>query len=300
MTSLASPWAVRLRSLARSLGLTRIAGALIGRLGVAGRRARAEYRRDRPATARLDLGGGEILLATENEKQYVQALAFERDRALVAALIRHLDDGACFWDVGANVGAYSCALGKVLLDRGGQVVAVEPDPWCGERLLANLALNGLDNSTVHRLALSDVEGEMHFARDPKATTGGHLVAAERADSQDLIRVAAMTGDKALEKWALPVPAVIKIDTEGYEQEVVSGLRATLARPRCRFVLVEVHFSLLEQRGMNDAPARVEAMLREAGFARLRWLDASHLAASKPGLAIDDDSLRSGSPIDSEG
>ena len=282
MKFLANPWTMRLRSLARSLGLTRLAGALISRQGKRERHARAAYRRHQPAAAALDLGAGEILLTAENEQEYMRALAFTRDRSLIEALISRLAQGASFWDIGANIGAYSCTLGKFLKQRSGHVVAFEPDPWCGQRLLKNLALNELSNASVHRLALSDTEGEMKFAPDPKATTGGHLTPVASGGGQDLISVQVTTGDRALKRWELAVPTVIKVDTEGYEYEVLSGLRETLEHPRCRFVLVEVHFARLEGRGMTDAPAQIEALLRDRGFSDLRWIDFSHLAATKPG------------------
>lgn len=51
----------------------------------------------------------------------------------------------------------------------------------------------------------------------------------------------------------------------------------LAYPRLRAVFVEVHFGNLAERGMPNAPAKIEALFLDGGF-RLQWLDPSHLAA----------------------
>ncbi|MEM7583026.1 MAG: FkbM family methyltransferase [Acidobacteriota bacterium] len=285
MKFLASPTAVKLRSVARSLGLTRLLAGALDRRARAARRARLRYQRERPDEARVTLGGEEIRLRVATEDEYVQACSFRYEAPLVEALGRHLAEGDCYWDIGANVGAYSCALGKFLEQRSGGVVAFEPDPWCHSRLDENLALNQLTRATSHRMALADREDVMGFAQDPaSATTTGHLVSDGRgAAGRDVIEVQVTSGDKLLEQGRVPAPNVLKIDTEGYECEVLDGLRDTLASPECRFVLVEVHFSVLNERGLKDAPRRIELALREAGFSRLEWLDLSHLAASKVAL-----------------
>jgi hypothetical protein len=47
----------------------------------------------------------------------------------------------------------------------------------------------------------------------------------------------------------------------------------------RHVFVEVHFSILHERGLDEAPARIVALLEKAGFV-VRWLDLSHIEASR--------------------
>ena len=288
MRFLANPYVIRLRNLARALGLTKLVTAVTDRRSREMRRARARYRRERPEAARLPLGAGEVLLAANTEEEYVQALAFKAEQPLVEALRSHLGEGDCFWDVGANVGAYSCALGRFLAGRGGRVVAFEPDPWCHERLGVNLSLNRLTRVTSHQLALSDTEGRTGFARDPQGTTTGHLVSRDRAEGRDLIEVETMSGDRAVEQGLAEPPSVIKIDTEGFEAQVLAGLRRTLREPGCRFVLVEVHFSVLLKRGLADAPGQIESLLRSAGFVDLEWLDFSHLSAGKRRLRATED------------
>ena len=73
--------------------------------------------------------------------------------------------------------------------------------------------------------------------------------------------------------------MLKIDVEGFEEDVIKGLGGALARPECRAVLIEVHFAILEERGERHAPARMQRFLRERGF-HVEWTDASHLAARR--------------------
>ena len=80
-----------------------------------------------------------------------------------------------------------------------------------------------------------------------------------------------------------VPNVVKIDTEGFELDVLQGMGTVLAEPALRGVFVEVHFGLLADRGMADAPSTIEALLRAAGF-ETTWVDPSHIAGTRPKAA----------------
>ena len=53
-----------------------------------------------------------------------------------------------------------------------------------------------------------------------------------------------------------VPAVIKIDIEGFEGEVFDGMASVLDLPSLRAVCVEVHFRALNERGKPHEPARL--------------------------------------------
>jgi hypothetical protein len=71
---------------------------------------------------------------------------------------------------------------------------------------------------------------------------------------------------------------MKIDVEGFEDEVLEGMPRVLADPRLRAIFLEVHFKLLEQRGKAEAPIHIERMLQSLGF-NTRWFkDRSHLQA----------------------
>ena len=68
-----------------------------------------------------------------------------------------------------------------------------------------------------------------------------------------ISVQMALGDQVCERLG-HVPNVIKIDVEGFEEEVLRGLSQTLTHQQLRTVLVEVHFLQLEQRGQPQGAA----------------------------------------------
>jgi hypothetical protein len=78
------------------------------------------------------------------------------------------------------------------------------------------------------------------------------------------------------------PNLLKIDVEGFEEEVLKGMELLLAAPQVRAIFLEVHFEILESRGRSEAPLRIEKLLRSNGLMP-RWVDSSHIVAKrKPG------------------
>jgi hypothetical protein len=73
------------------------------------------------------------------------------------------------------------------------------------------------------------------------------------------------------------PNVIKVDTEGFELDVLLGLKQTLKQPSVRAVCIELHFATLQQRRRPNAPADIEKLLATSGFSVV-WPDSSHIVA----------------------
>ena len=76
------------------------------------------------------------------------------------------------------------------------------------------------------------------------------------------------------------PNVIKIDVEGFELEVLKGMRDILISAQLKYLFMEMHFSILADRhGHADAPKAITDQLRRASM-HVNWLDPSHLVASR--------------------
>ena len=75
------------------------------------------------------------------------------------------------------------------------------------------------------------------------------------------------------------PAVIKIDVEGFEGEVLDGMGSVLGLPSLRAVCVEVHFGTLNERGKPNEPTRIVRLLEAHEFT-VKWVDRSHFVAER--------------------
>lgn len=186
--------------------------------------------------------------------------------------------GDVVWDVGANVGFYSMRLFE-LVGSSGEVVAFEPNPACIARIRERSQAVHAKNIRLVEAALSDKDTTMDFAiSGDECSTTSSLIERTHALTANEISVDVYRGDTVVERLGLPSPNLIKIDVEGFELECVRGLKGLLCSPDLRAILVEVHFSVLERRGQPYASLDLEQLFADAGFARLVWIDASHLAA----------------------
>ncbi len=132
-------------------------------------------------------------------------------------------------EIGANIGAHTVPLARALSERGGRLIAFEPQPVVFQMLCANLALNGLANVLAWPFACGAEPGVVAFAPPDYAAVGNfgavEMTAGIGAGAQTVPRV-------RLDDWAGEGRiALIKIDVEGQELAALAGATATLARHR---------------------------------------------------------------------
>jgi FkbM family methyltransferase len=158
-------------------------------------------------------------VANEIELRTVE-LAFNSETEMLALVLRELRPGDTFLDVGANLGVFSVFAGLA----GAHVWACEPEPVAYGRLERNLAINHLHDARVFPVALSAHAGTAHFTKpsNPETTQTAHL----SQEGKETVRL--MRGDSLL---SFAKPSIIKIDVEGHELEVLSGLTHALAACR---------------------------------------------------------------------
>lgn len=146
---------------------------------------------------------------------------------LIADLLENVDSEDVFYDIGSNLGLHSKFAGQVC----SEVVAFEPYPPNYGRLVDNLSTVPAKVETF-RLALSDTEGEVQFsATDGVGQETGVIGSGE-------LTVDTARGDELIAENELAQPDIVKIDVEGAEGLVVSGMRDALAN--ARRVYCEIH------------------------------------------------------------
>lgn len=140
-------------------------------------------------------------------------------------------------DAGANIGFHTLALASAVGPEG-SVTAVEPQRFCFQLLCANLTVNQLSNVLPIRAAMGAAPGLCRIPRLSPLTAhnaGATQVLPQGQDATDADEVAMVT----LDSLALARCDLVKVDTEGFEDQVILGGRNTLET--CRPALyVEVH------------------------------------------------------------
>lgn len=194
-----------------------------------------------------------------------------------SAMLGAVRSGDVVWDVGANVGLYSTKFAS-LVGPTGKVFAYEPSPNNLQRLRQATAAH--PTITVVPVALGDREDTVVFQQGADALGATSRIIERPASVEGgEVRVRLTAGDRLISEEAVKRPNVVKIDTEGYELDVLLGLKHTLASKDLRVLCIEMHFGLLQERGLPMAASQIEELLLTAGFA-LSWPDASHIVARR--------------------
>ena len=191
------------------------------------------------------------------------------------AIMAELQPGDLLWDIGANVGLYTRIFAEKT-GEAGRVYAFEPvPPLYGELCRRTSEFPWVKNEQI---ALSDFDGASRMLKG-KTDRLGHLESfAGEADHGDSFDVTVMRGDTYREASGA-TPNLIKIDVEGFEEEVLAGMTRLLDAPELKAVFLEVHFAILESRGRSEAPMRIEKLLRSKGLIP-QWVDSSHIVAKR--------------------
>jgi len=169
-----------------------------------------------------------------------------QETAVLKALLR---PGDCFVDVGANWGYFSL-LAAQRVGGCGRVVAVEADPRTFERLAANIALSKPRNCLAVHEAAVEAERIVNLRGYDEAweNFGLSRISAEMA-SGNTFQVRGRRLDAILDESEIGAVALVKIDVEGAEDLVLSGMSRGLGG-RYRNVLIELHPAYLAERGQS--------------------------------------------------
>lgn len=168
-------------------------------------------------------------------------------------------------EIGANAGLYTVFFDALLkhallkrtpavASRKPRVVAFEPSREAYRRLIANLAANDARHVTPYQAAIGETSGLVTFFEPKKHLTNGSLLREFSAIFTDEIEesVAVVLAASELARWlAAADRALLKIDVEGYEPTLLTGL-APLLRQHHPDILIEVLPYTLD--ALNDHPA----------------------------------------------
>jgi FkbM family methyltransferase len=166
---------------------------------------------------------------------------------LTAYLRRLLKTGDTFIDVGANIG-YDSLLAAKAVGSTGRIVAIEAAPETFEALLANVDRNHARNVRAVCVAASDSRGRLRLFGGRDFNVGETSVRAESGlPYSGYVRAAPLA--EILDAEEVATAAVIKIDVEGAEWQVVVGMEPLLDQmPERVQVILEVEPDVIGRQG----------------------------------------------------
>jgi FkbM family methyltransferase len=141
---------------------------------------------------------------------------------ILKAFTEHLSDGDVFVDIGGNIGWHSL-FASAIVGKNGHVHTFEPLEKLRNQFNSSLEANDFKNIvTVHPFGLGKTDEDLQIHLNP-INIGGSSIFNNGHDNTSTIHI--KNGDSVLSN--LDKITLIKIDTEGYEVEVLSGLKNTL-------------------------------------------------------------------------
>jgi FkbM family methyltransferase len=172
-----------------------------------------------------------VMLCNRNDAYMGQALLMYGECCEIELqfLLKLLRFPGLVIEVGANMGIHTVPLAAALAKEDRHLLAIEPQPIIFQQLCANLALNGLMNVYALPFACGRDNGSVAFEIPDyrkSGNFGGVCMSTTsptmgRFQSVKLVRLDDLVPDG-------PV-GLIKIDVEGFEQQVLEGASAILER-----------------------------------------------------------------------
>lgn len=186
-------------------------------------------------------------------------------------------------DVGANIGLMTCVLAERVGSMG-RVLAVEPLDACRTTLGRNLVRNRYESrvvirgvcvgATVGQVDLHVIDGNEEYSAiggivHPSATM------ASRTERCAVVTLDQLCADEGVR------PSLVKIDTEGYEFQVLLGMVGLMAEPRPA-ISIELVPAMLHACG-NDVGQVIELLARHT----YRLFDLQGLPAAVSEVGVGD-------------
>lgn len=141
--------------------------------------------------------------------------------------LRTLPGKQTFLDIGANAGNHTFFMSQ----HADKVYAFEPQHALVQRLKDIVAANThFNNITVCDFALG-TEDKVDYIYDVGKCTGARSIIRNHADNAVAEEIAIRHGDTAIRELGINSIAAVKIDVEGYEPLVLTGLAETLEKHR---------------------------------------------------------------------
>jgi FkbM family methyltransferase len=177
-------------------------------------------------------------------------------------LLHFLNKNDLFIDVGANIGTYTVlASGHSLA----QTIAFEPIPVTFQHLSDNIAINHLNSSvTALNIGIGAKNTKLKFTSlwdvFNNVITDDNLTSENNFIEVDVKPLDEILIDKE--------PALMKIDVEGFESEVIKGANKTLAKQSLKAIIIELNGSG-ERYGYSDE--EIHKTLIAFGFEKYIYL-----------------------------
>lgn len=138
-----------------------------------------------------------------------------------------------FFDIGSNIGIYTLLASGI---KEANSFSFEPVQQTYQLLKSNIAINNLETkATPYNVGVGSNEGLINFSADLDTTN--HAVGAEYDGKIESVKVIRLDNEFA---GKIDRCTVFKIDTEGFEDQVLTGAEKMLENRNLKAIIVEMN------------------------------------------------------------
>lgn len=206
----------------------------------------------------------EVLLPAGTDIYLLGTKSHDSEIRLAKYLIQNLKSGMTFFDVGAHFGFYSL-LASHLVGETGRVLGFEPAPNTFALYRDNV--KNAANITAHNVAIGKEKGKIAFYEFPLLQSEFNTLNPDQYLGQSWykpemakrVEVELLTLDDFAKEH---LPNIVKVDVEGAEDQVVSGIDYLLEKQTSHIVL-EYHFG--QKKEEEAIHAKAARFLLQKGY-----------------------------------
>lgn len=197
----------------------------------------------------------EFKLKISNSHEIMRALTFESKEPEMIEWILDFknlskNQNFTFFDIGANVGIYSLFAASCY--KNISILSFEPESTNFASLCINIQKNNFNNITPYQIALSDKNGfeKLHVG----LVESGAGAAAVGSDYKDINAsknfkqgIYGTTLDDLVFNQNFEVPTFVKIDVDGFENQILEGAKQLLRNDNLKSIIIEYEFKDLNEK-----------------------------------------------------
>lgn len=154
-------------------------------------------------------------------------------------------------EVGSNNGHFTVEFAELVGDNG-RVYAFEPQRVIFQQLCCNIFLNGFDNVYTHQIAIGNEIGKIKFEYPNYfdlgfVNFGDVSVFNEKNAKSNLFE---QVNSDILDSFEFNDVRLLKIDVQGYEENVIDGAINTIQKHR-PYIIIEIEDDCLKEFGSSE-------------------------------------------------
>ncbi|TAH01559.1 MAG: FkbM family methyltransferase [Sphingobacteriales bacterium] len=166
------------------------------------------------------------ILVSFDTRNYIEYKIFAEgyyEQEVTLLMKNYVELGDTVLDIGANIGVHSLNLSK-MVGKSGSVYSFEPIPFLRDKLNRNISLNRFSNINIMPFALSDSNYTIKTAFSQNGNNGTFFI---QNDDSGETEINCVKGDDWANQQQITNLKLIKIDVEGFEYKVITGLKETI-------------------------------------------------------------------------